>query len=228
MKTEPKKRGRPAKAKANAKDKMAKPPKASQRDAKGPRIDPKDEKAEELAELYLRLTKGQLDFVHNFIQADFRNATECYCNAFPNITRESAKSEASRLLSSPNVRACIALELDISLGAAKTGLEKRILDIHLVRAFYNPAQIVNDNGDLVASLSEISEAGLSVCIDQIDKRVDKDGGEHPVYVLANREKALDTLQKYIQMIKQPDAKVKGTGPDGKPFSYVVSFEDAEE
>ena len=228
MKEQPKKRGRPAKAKVPAKDKPAKPPKSSQKDAKGSRIDPKDEKAEELAELYMRLTKGQIDFVHNFIQADFRNATECYCNAFPESSRESATVDASRLLSTANVRACIALELEMALGAAKTGLEKRIMDTWLVRAFYDVADIVNEEGQLAHTMQELKKLGLSTVIDGIDIKPDKDGNEHIVYKLADKDRALEMLQKYIQMIKQPDQKIKGTGPDGKPFSYRVTFEDAEE
>jgi hypothetical protein len=228
MKEQPKKRGRPAKAKANAKDKPYKPAKSSQKDAKGSRTDPKDEKAEELAELYMRLTKGQIDFVHNFIQADFRNATECYCNAFPDATRDVAPASASRLLSSVNVRAVIALELEMILGAAKTGLEKRIMDTWFIRAFYDVADIVDGAGRLAHTMPELKRLGLSIVIDGIDIKPDKDGGEHIVYKLADKDRALEMLQKYIQMIKQPDQKIKGTGPDGKPFSYVVSFEDAEE
>ena len=217
--TGPKKRGRSAKSKAKQ---------ASVNVHERPRIDPKDEKSDGLAELYRKLTKGQLDFVHNFIQADFKNATECYCNAFPETSREAATSSASALLMSPNVRACIALELDIALGASKTGLEKRIMDTWFVRAFYDVADIIDDDGRLVHSMPELKKLGLSIVIDGIDIKPDKDGGEHVVYKLADKDRALEMLQKYIQMIKQPDQKIKGTGPDGKPFSYVVSFEDAEE
>jgi hypothetical protein len=228
MKEQPKKRGRPAKAKLPAKGKPAKPPKPSQNVNKASRIDPKDEKAEELAELYMRLTKGQIDFVHNFIQADFKNATECYCNAFPETSREAATSSASSLLMSPNIRACIALELEVALGAARTGLEKRIMDTWIIRAFYDVAEIINEEGALSHTMKELKSLGLSTVIDGIDIKPDKDGNEHIVYKLADKDRALDMLQKYIQMIKQPDQKIKGTGPDGKPFSYVVSFEDAEE
>ena len=223
MKEQPKKRGRPAKAKPNAKAKSAKPPKDSQIDAKGSKTDPRPEIDTKLADLYRKLTKGQLDFVHNFIQADFKNATQCYCNAYPESTRESAKSEGSRLLSSPNVRECIALELDIALGAAKTGLEKRVMDTWLVRAFYDVADIINEEGQLSHTMQELKRLGLSTVIDGIDIKPDKDGGEHIVYKLADKDRALDMLQKYIQMIKQPDAKVKGTGPDGQAFAFTVEF-----
>lgn len=116
----------------------------------------------------------------------------------------------------------------MALSGAKTGLEKRIMDTWLVRAFYDVADIVNEEGQLANTMQELKKLGLSAVIDGIDIKPDKDGGEHIVYKLADKDRALEMLQKYIQMIKQPDQKIKGTGPDGKPFSYVVSFEDAQE
>lgn len=101
--------------------------------------------------------------------------------------------------------------------------KKKILEIRVAQAFYDPADIVDSNGDLVYSMSELKDKGLSVCILNIDKRVDKDGGEHPVYILADREKALDSLQKYIQMIKPFDSSVKGTDGAGNPFAFTVAF-----
>jgi hypothetical protein len=214
MKIEQKKRGRPSKVTAESSLKQGK---------KAPRSDLPAETKDLLAEAYSKLTKGQLDFVYNFIQADFRNATECYCNAFPEATRESGASEASRLLTSLNVRAVIALELDMALGAAKTGLEKRIMDTWLVRAFYDVADIIDGDGRLAHSMQELKQLGLSIVIDGIDIKPDKDGGEHVVYKLADKDRALEMLQKYIQMIKQPDARVKGTGPDGQAFAFTVEF-----
>ena len=219
MKTEPKKPGRHAKSKAKQ---------ASVNVHERPRIDPKDEKADGLAELYRKLTKAQLDFVHNFIQADFKNATQCYCNAYPDASREGAPASASRLLSSVNIRTCIALQLDAMMAEAKIPLEKRIFETWMARAFYDVADIIDGDGRLSHSMPELKKLGLSIVIDGIDIKPDKDGGEHVVYKLADKDRALEMLQKYIQMIKQPDQKIKGTGPDGKPFSYVVSFEDAEE
>ena len=72
-------------------------------------------------------------------------------------------------------------------------------------------------------MQELKKLGLSIVIDGIDIKPDKDGGEHVVYKLADKDRALEMLQKYIQMIKQPDAKVKGTGPDGQAFAFTVEF-----
>jgi hypothetical protein len=176
-----------------------------------------------LAEAYAKLTKQQLDFVHNFIQADFKNATQCYCNAYPESTPEAANSSAARLLASASVRTCIALQLDAMMAEAKIPLEKRIFETWMARAFYDVADIIDEGGALAHTMQELKKLGLSIVIDGIDIKPDKDGGEHVVYKLADKDRALEMLQKYIQMIKQPDAKVKGTGPDGQAFAFTVEF-----
>jgi Terminase small subunit len=181
-----------------------------------------------LAEAYSKLTKSQLDFVHNFIQADFKNATACYCNAYPDAKGDAASAAASRLLSSVNVRACITMILDAMMAEAKIPLEKRIFETWMARAFYDVADIIDGDGQLAHSMQELKKIGLSIVIDGIDIKPDKDGGEHVVYKLADKDRALEMLQKYIQMIKQPDAKVKGTGPDGQAFAFTVEFLKPEE
>jgi len=212
--TGPKKRGRPAKSKAKQ---------APVNVHEQPTAKLSAETKDLLAEAYSKLTKSQLDFVHNFIQADFKNATQCYCNAYPGTSVEAGTSSAARLLASANIRACIAIVLDAMMAEAKIPLEKRIFETWMARAFYDPSDILTDKGDLADTMQGLKKDGLSVCIEQIDKRVDKDGGEHQVYILADRTKALEMLQKYIQMIKQPDARVKGTGPDGQAFAFTVEF-----
>ena len=176
-----------------------------------------------LAEAYAKLTKQQLDFVHNFIAADFKNATQCYCNAYPDAKGDAASAAASRLLGSVNVRACITIVLEAMMAEAKIPLEKRIFETWMARAFYDVADIINEDGSLAHSMPELKKLGLSIVIDGIDIKPDKDGGEHVVYKLADKDRALEMLQKYIQMIKQPDAKVKGTGPDGQAFAFTVEF-----
>lgn len=181
-----------------------------------------------LAEAYAKLTKGRLDFVHNFIQADFKNATQCYCNAYPEASKESANSAAARLLASVSVRACITMVLESMLAEAKIPLEKKLFETYMARAFYDVADILDDDGHLIRPMAKLKRLGLSIVIDGIDIKPDKDGGEHVVYKLADKTQAQDKLDKYIQMIKQPDAKVKGTGPDGQSFAFTVEFLKPEE
>ena len=209
-----KKRGRPAKSKAKQ---------APVNVHEQPTAKLSAETKDLLAEAYSKLTKAQLDFVHNFIQADFKNATQCYCNAYPDSSVDSARSSAASLLASPNIRNVMAIVLDSMMAEAKIPLEKRIFETWMARAFYDVADIINEGGALAHTMQELKQLGLSIVIDGIDIKPDKDGGEHVVYKLADKDRALEMLQKYIQMIKQPDAKVKGTGPDGQAFAFTVEF-----
>ncbi|MFA6079849.1 MAG: terminase small subunit [Candidatus Omnitrophota bacterium] len=166
---------------------------------------------DELQELYTKLTKQQLEFVHNFIAQDFKNAKKAYLNAYADCSPDSAAPAASRLLTDCNIKRCIALELEATLAESKIPLEKKILEIYLARAFYDIADMVNDKGALICTMKELKEKGLSVCIDGIDIKPDKDGGEHYVYKLADRTEALDKLQKYIQMIKPIKQEIEHSG-----------------
>jgi predicted transcriptional regulator len=183
---------------------------------------------DELQELYTKLTKQQLEFVHNFIAQDFKNAQEAYRKAYPDCNIDSARASASKLLSSGNIKRCITLEIESTLAEAKIPLEKKILEMYLARAFYDIAEIVNDSGSLVCTMRELKEKGLSVCIDGVDVKPDKDGGEHYVYKLADRTEALDKLQKYIQMIKPFNAAIDGRDKDGNPFAFSVQFLKTED
>jgi predicted transcriptional regulator len=183
---------------------------------------------DELQELYTKLTKQQLEFVHNFIAQDFKNAKQAYLKAYADCSETSAAPAASRLLMDCNIKRCIALEIEATLAEAKIPLEKKILEMYLARAFYDIAEIVNDSGALVCTMRELKEKGLSVCIDGVDVKPDKDGGEHYVYKLADRTEALDKLQKYIQMIKPFNAAIDGKDKDGNPFSFSVQFMKADE
>lgn len=176
-----------------------------------------------LQELYAKLTKGQLDFVHNYIAQDFRNATRAYCLAYPDCSEEAARRTASELLTKPDIKKLIALELDTMLSAAKIPLEKHLFDVTMKRAFYDPTEIIGLDGSLCISTEELRRRGLEICIDSINEKITAKGDRYIEYKLADRDKSLDVLRQYIQMIKAPSAKVNGFGPDGNPFSFVVSF-----
>jgi hypothetical protein len=87
-------------------------------------------------------------------------------------------------------------------------LEKRILDIWLKRAFFDPAEIVDGKGTLLHSLEELSRRGLSVCVEGIETRRNTQGIETAKIKLADRDKALEMLQQYIQMIKPQTQKIE--------------------
>lgn len=79
---------------------------------------------DELEELYSKLTKQQLEFVHNFIAQDFKNASLAYQKAYPDCSIESSRSTASRALTDAKIKRCITLELDALLAETKIPLEE--------------------------------------------------------------------------------------------------------
>lgn len=169
------------------------------------------------------------DFVRYYIEQDFKDATAAYKRAFK-CADATAKANSCKALQRPAVRELLANELKAVLAEKRIPLEKRILDTWITRAFYDPTEIVDLNGNLAISEDELRRRGLQVCIDSINKKLNSQGDEYMEYKLADRDKALDMLQKYIAMIKPFDANVNGTDGGGNPFSFKVEFakpKDAE-
>jgi hypothetical protein len=159
------------------------------------------------------------EFVRAYIDNDFKNAAAVYEKVY-GCSAKSAISAASRLLKDVNIQEMMATELAETMKIARIPLEKRVVDTWMRRAFYDPADILDADGSLVDTMANLSKAGLSVCIDGIDVKPDKDSGEHYVYKLADRDKALEMLQKYAQIIKPFDARVSGSDNAG---AFVVEF-----
>jgi hypothetical protein len=109
----------------------------------------------------------------------------------------------------------------------KISLEKRILDTWLKRAFYDPAEVVNDKGALLHSLEELSRRGLSVCIEGIETRVNAQGVETVKIKLADRDKALEMLQQYVQMIKPQTQTIKIDGLSDEARARLALLYDEE-
>lgn len=158
-------------------------------------------------------------FIRAYIENDFKDAAGVYKKVY-GCTAKAAVSAASRLLKDVNVQAMMASELSEVMKIARIPLEKRVVDTWMRRAFYDIADLVDNKGKLKHSMDELKKLGLSVCIDGIDVKPDKDGGEHYVYKLADRDKALEMLQRYAQIIKPFDARVSGSENAG---AFVVEF-----
>ncbi|GHV74882.1 phage terminase small subunit [Spirochaetia bacterium] len=154
------------------------------------------------------LTKAQLNFIDNFIANDFQNASAAYRKAYPKSKAESARREASRLLTNVDIKTAIGNRLDEIMGEKKIGLEKRIVEYWMIRAFYDPTEIVDINGKLKISQKKLKKTGLYVCIDSINKKVNSQGYETIEYKFADKDKAADMLSKYLAMIHE---KVDVTG-----------------
>jgi phage terminase small subunit len=170
------------------------------------------------------MVQQRADFCRYYIEQDFTNATLAYKRAYnPQMKDGIAAASAVRLLRDEKVRAELSREIQSILAEKKIPLEKKILDTYMVRAFYDPTEIIDLEGRLAISEKELRERGLQVCIDSINKKVSAQGDEYTEYKLADRDKALDMLQKYIQMIKPFDRTLAGKDADGNPFSFSVSF-----
>jgi phage terminase small subunit len=155
-----------------------------------------------------KITRAQKRFVDFYIAQDFKNAAAAYQRAYPRASEESARREASRLLTKVDIQALLSSTLADILSREKIPLEKRILDIWLKRAFYDPAEIVNSKGALIHPLEELSRRGFSVCVEGIETRINAQGVETIKVRLADRDKALETLQKYVWMIKPQTQKIE--------------------
>lgn len=147
-------------------------------------------------------TQEQTDFVRFYIENRLQNAKDAYLRAYPNCKSETgAYSSASALLRTPKIQLLLKENLEAATGELKEHLDFKLLKMWVTRANYDVADILCDDGSLVRPMADLKKLGLSICIDGVDVRVDKDGKEHQCYKLADRDKAQDQLQKYIGLIK---------------------------
>lgn len=151
---------------------------------------------------------ARMDFVRNFIEQDFTNATGAYMRAYPRAKESAAATAASALLRDSKIQEALSKELAEVLKEKRRPLEKRILDTWLVRAFYDPTEILDLHGNLKITEKELRRRGLHVCIDSINKKLNNRGQSYLEYKLADRDKALDMLRQYIQMIEPPKTRVQ--------------------
>jgi hypothetical protein len=158
-----------------------------------------------------KILKAQRNFINYFIEQDFKNATEAYMKAYPKVSYDVARGNASRLLSSANIQAIISETLIEILKKDKIPLEKRLFDYWMKRAFYDITEIIDIKGKIKLTEEELREKGLTVCIDSINKRINAQGKETYVYEFADKDKAAEMLQRYIQMIKPSEQEVKING-----------------
>jgi phage terminase small subunit len=157
------------------------------------------------------IPKAQRNFVNYFIEQDFLNATEAYRKAYPKASDESARREASRLLSKVDVQVLISQTISEILAKDKIPLEKRIFDYWMKRAFYDITEIISIDGKMKLSDKQLREKGLEVCIDSINKKINAQGKTIIEYKFADKDKAVDMLQRYIQMVKEPRKEIEVTG-----------------
>lgn len=165
-----------------------------------------------------KLTDKQRMFIIEYVNNGF-NGTQAYLKATPTVTPETAKVEASRLLTNVNVKTALKDYLDEVLGQYKDTLEYEIIQEYKVRAFYNADDIIDKDGKLKVK-KDLKELGiLTKCIDGIEKTYNRLGQEIIKVKLANKENALEKLATYMKMLRQ-----QVDLPDS--IKLVISKEDA--
>jgi hypothetical protein len=130
--------------------------------------------------------------------------------AYPQSSYDTAKVEASRLLTKPNIQELIAETLRGIIEREKIPLEKRILDFWVKRAFYDITEIIGLDGELKITEEDLRGKSLAVCIDSVNKKTTAQGANIE-YKFANKDEAVKMLQGYIQMIKPQTQKIDIAG-----------------
>jgi phage terminase small subunit len=173
------------------------------------------------------MTRAQKNFVNFYIEQDFRNATAAYIRAYPQASEETARRNASRLLTNADIQEYMSTAIAGILQGEKIPLEKRILDTWLKRAFFDPSEIIDSKGALLHPLEELSRRGLSVCIESIETRINAQGIETVKIRLADRDKALEMIQAYIAMIKPQKQHIEIDGLSDEARARLARLYDSE-
>jgi len=144
------------------------------------------------------LNEKQRLFVIEYLK-DF-NATQAAIKA--GYSKKTAAFIGSENLQKPYIQAEVSRQVEILLKQAKIPLEKQIFEYWIKRAFYDVTEIVDLNGVLKLTENELRAKGLHVCIDSVNKKVNAKGQAYVSYQFADKDKAIEMLQKYIQMIRE--------------------------
>lgn len=137
-------------------------------------------------------------FVAEYLKNGY-NATRAYIETHHGVTEETARARGCLWIAKNSIRAAIREKVDQIVAECRDTIKRRVMEIWTVRAFYDPSEIIGPDGDLVDSIESLKARGLTVCIDQFQKSLDKEGNEHIEYKLADRDKALEQLKKFLDM-----------------------------
>ena len=123
----------------------------------------------------------------------FLNATAAYIKAFGNnkqLSDSSVQSNSSRLMSDPKIREAVAKLLRARQNDEDRISEFQVLEILKTLSLYNPADIVDEYGNLKGKLEELGP--LALCVTGI-----KRGSKGKEIKLFDRTKSLALLCDYL-------------------------------
>ena len=149
-----------------------------------------------------KLTPKEKLFINHWLNNHF-NATQAAIDA--GYSKKTAGVIGHENLKKPYIKQYIDSVIGSVIKDQKRALEARLLDLYQVRAFYDPKDIIDDNGHLIKPLDEMGE--LSKCIEGIETEAEMttDKMTKPAKIkikLCNREKAKESLAKYMSMMTE--------------------------
>lgn len=139
------------------------------------------------------------------------------------LTREQYR-DLSTLLHDQKVRRAIRAGIQRRMSDVLDNLDSRLLNTYITRAFYDPSDFVDDNGDPLP-LSEIPQ-DLRCVIDSIEKKYYGKSADACTitYRLANRDTALRVLSEFMHSVR-PETGVTLTAPeDADPKAFEQQAE----
>lgn len=158
-------------------------------------------------------------FAKEYFLNGFKNAQEAYAKVYP-AKYDSARVNAAKLLANSRFQEFFSGYLTKQLDEDKAFLAAKVVQKMTVRAFYDPADIIDEAGHLKHSMEEISAMGLSYAIDGIEQSYTKEGDQITKVKLADRQAALESLAKYLKLIQQGQQVNVEVGTQ-KAYQFVV-------
>jgi hypothetical protein len=148
----------------------------------------------------LGITDSDLLFVAEYC-ANGMNGAQAYRKTHPRSSIAAAAVSASEFLRKPNIRAAVREWVSDALDVRKDILAKEIIDVLLKRAFFDPLDYVDTQG-VMKDFDAVQARGV---IDGIVRRETRDSTWVELR-FADRDKALEMLIKYIELIKPDPAE----------------------
>lgn len=123
-----------------------------------------------------------------------------------------------KTLDKPNVRDALQRTADGALEDTKLTIKRKLLELYMTRAFFNPADIIREDGALIAPLSDLGP--LAMAVDGVETKLSKEG-EVTVVKLADRMQAAERLQRLLGIAEDKD------GGDGRAGVQVIVLGKAD-
>ncbi len=153
----------------------------------------------------LELTEREERFCREYACDAGLNATRAYRSAFPAVSYNAAKTEASKLLTKPYIKARIS-EMELERARRLEITPERVLSEIAKLAFYDPRSFFNDDGRL-KNISELEPDHAAVIggLEMLQKNASDGSGGTTVTTkikLPDKTKNLQLLARYLKMFSE--------------------------